>query len=106
MHFDKEEWHKNTRDFGSGAGGVGSNCWAVSGRHTESGKPLLACDPHLMKLMQAKWYMISLQWGEDNYVVGGSHIGMPQMSYGRSRYIAWGPTAINPDISDLFIEKV
>ena len=28
------------------------------------------------------------------------------MSYGRSRYIAFGPTAINPDISDLFIEKV
>jgi len=32
-----------------GGGGVGSNCWAFSGNHTESGKPLLACDPHLMK---------------------------------------------------------
>jgi len=31
LHFDKEEWHNNIRDYGSGAGGVGSNCWAVAG---------------------------------------------------------------------------
>ena len=27
--------------------GGGSNCFAVHGNHTESGKPILSCDPHL-----------------------------------------------------------
>lgn len=32
-------------------GGIGSNCWVISGNHTESGKPILSCDPHLVKWM-------------------------------------------------------
>lgn len=39
----------NPSDFKYGANinGQGSNCWAVHGNHTQSGKPILACDPHL-----------------------------------------------------------
>eukprot|EP00347_Sterkiella_histriomuscorum_P009270 403341851 len=105
LHFNKEEWHQEQADIASG-GSLGSNCWAVHGKHTESGKPLLACDPHLMKWLQSKWYMITLQWGEDEYLMGGSHIGLPLFSYARTKYMAWGATAINPDVSDLFIEKI
>ena len=49
LHFDKETWHERKHAEIGGAGGIGSNCWAVHGNHTESGKPLLTCDPHLMK---------------------------------------------------------
>ena len=55
--------------------------------------------------MQAMWYMIGLRW-EDNYMVGGSMMGMPVFSYGRTKYFTWGATAVNPDNSDLFVEKI
>lgn len=59
-----------------------------------------------MKWLQAKWYMITLNWGEDEFIVGGSHIGLPLFSYARTKFMAWGATAINPDVSDLFVEKI
>ncbi len=33
-------------------------------------------------------------------------MGMPLFSYGRSKHLAWGATALNPDNSDLFLEKI
>ena len=87
--------------------GEGSNCWAVHGNHTESGKPLLTCDPHLMKWLQSKWYMINIRWGDnDEFIMGGSSPGMPLFTYARTKYVAWGATAVNPDITDLFVEKI
>lgn len=87
------------------SGGIGSNCFAVHGNHTESGKPLMACDPHLMKWLQSKWYLISLRWGE-YHVTGGCTPGFPLFTYARTKYVSWGATAINPDISDIFVEKI
>jgi penicillin G amidase len=34
----------------------GSNAWVVSGKHTESGKPLLVGDPHLDNTLPSHWY--------------------------------------------------
>ena len=31
---------------------------------------------------------------------------MPIFSYVRSTYSSWGPTALNPDVLDLYIEKI
>ncbi len=36
----------------------GSNSWAISGKHTESGKPILSGDPHLDSAMPSHWYQI------------------------------------------------
>ena len=36
--------------------GVGSNAWVVGGQHTESGKPILANDPHLGSLLPGVFY--------------------------------------------------
>ena len=47
QHFEHEKWH--SEEFIGSVGGIGSNCWAVSGKHTASGKPYLSCDPHLSK---------------------------------------------------------
>lgn len=78
----------------------------VSGNHTKGGKPVLSCDPHLMKWLQSKWYMVTLRWGKDEYIAGGSHIGIPIFSYARTKYVTWGATALNPDNSDLYVEKI
>jgi len=50
--------------------------------------------------------MATLRWGDGHFIAGGSNIGLPVFSYGRSRHLAWGATALNPDNSDLFVEKV
>jgi penicillin amidase len=107
-HFYHEKWHEE--EFMATPGGIGSNCWTVHGNYTESGSPYLSCDPHLNKQLQSMWYLSGLTWkGEDNedlYIVGGSVVGIPMFSYGRSKGYAWGPTALNPDNSDLYVEKV
>jgi len=36
-------------------GGKGSNGWVISGKHTKSGKPLLANDPHLENKTPSLW---------------------------------------------------
>jgi acyl-homoserine lactone acylase PvdQ len=42
----------------------GSNCYAVHGNHTESGKAILACDPHLIKTINSVWYLTRISWNE------------------------------------------
>lgn len=44
----------------------GSNNWVVSGELTESGKPLLADDPHLGLNTPSIWYQMHLQSPEQN----------------------------------------
>ena len=40
--------------------GIGSNSWVISGEKTETGKPMLANDPHLAPMMPSLWYQIGL----------------------------------------------
>ena len=40
------------------------------------------------------------------YLIGGTIIGLPAFLYGRSPFAAWGVTALNPDVIDLFVEDI
>ena len=44
--------------FGSFSADIGSNNWVLSGDKTQSGKPLLANDPHLAFTQPPRWYEI------------------------------------------------
>lgn len=99
-----------TRFLGEGDG-LGSNNWVIAGSRTETGKPLLANDPHLGIQMPSIWYEIGLHCepkGPDCpiNVVGASFPGSPGVIIGHNDRIAWGVTNVNPDVQDLFIEKV
>jgi penicillin G amidase len=84
--------------------GVGSNNWVVSGAHTQSGKPLLANDPHLSHSIPSVWYMIHLKApGLD--VSGVSLPGLPLVIIGHNQRIAWGMTNTAPDVQDLYAES-
>ena len=90
---------------------MGSNSWAISGEHTESGLPLLANDPHLSVQLPAIWYENGLHCYPKNRdceldVVGFSFAGSPYIVIGHNSYIAWGFTNMGPDVQDLFIEKI
>jgi penicillin amidase len=82
----------------------GSNAWAISGRHTASGKPILANDPHLEFGIPSTWYQVHLKApGLD--VIGVSLPGVPCVIIGHNQRIAWGVTNLGFDVQDLYIEK-
>jgi acyl-homoserine lactone acylase PvdQ len=110
INFDPEQESPKS-DFKTGLGGGGSNCWVVHGDHTTSGKPILACDPHLVRNAMSMWYTIRLGWndpttGERTGITGGSLVGSPAFTFGRTPYVSWGTTAVNPDVIDLYVETI
>jgi penicillin amidase len=84
--------------------GLGSNNWVVSGAHTQSGKPLLANDPHLDHSVPSVWYMVHLK-GPGLNVSGVSLPGLPLVVIGHNERIAWGMTNTGPDVQDLYAES-
>lgn len=84
--------------------GKGSNAWVISGKMTESGKPILANDVHLQLTSPALWYLAELK-GPGLHVTGGTIAGLPLVAIGHNEYIAWGVTHSYTDTQDLYIEK-
>jgi penicillin amidase len=90
---------------------IGSNNWVVSGNLTETGKPILANDPHLGIQMPSIWYEIGLHCAPvgpncDLEVAGFSLLGIPAVVLGHNDRIAWGVTNLAADVQDLYIEKI
>ncbi len=89
------------------AGARGSNEWVVSGALTESGRPLLANDPHLPFSTPALWYPIHLAAPAAGYdVIGDSLPGTPFVILGHNRRISWGATNHRIDDTDIFQEQL
>jgi penicillin amidase len=81
-----------------------SNNWVVSGKHTASGKPLLANDPHLAASAPSIWHMVNLS-APGVHVAGVTAPGLPGVVIGHNDRIAWGFTNVGPDVQDLYLEK-
>ncbi|MFZ0638880.1 MAG: penicillin acylase family protein [Candidatus Acidiferrales bacterium] len=83
----------------------GSNNWTVSGKMTQSGKPLLANDPHRTIALPSLRYIVHLTApGWD--VVGATEPALPGVSIGHNQDIAWGLTVFPIDQEDLFLEEL
>jgi len=85
--------------------GIGSNCWAVSGDRTRSGKPILANDMHLMLGLPSIWYENHLVCGSLE-VAGITAPGIPMIITGHNTRVAWGFTAGLADVQDLYEERL
>lgn len=83
----------------------GSNNWAVSGRHTAGGKPLLANDPHLVHTVPSFWYFNHLN-APGIQVAGASIAGAPGVAIGRTGNAAWAITNLMADYVDLYVVRV
>ena len=90
-------------DFGIGHLFTGSNAWVVSGKHTESGRPIIANDPHVGLQLPSLWYAAALK-GDRLNVSGMTLVGLPMVVFGQNAKIAWGGTSLQSDQQDLFIE--
>ena len=65
----------------------GSNAWAISGKHTETGKPYLCNDPHLPMLLPSIWHEVHLHTPEFE-AAGVSIPCSPLVLIGHNRHIA------------------
>lgn len=77
----------------------GSNCFVVSGKLTESGKPILASDPHLEVTFPPVWYEIRYEtpgWRARGMTV----VGTPIIAIGANENCVWGVTALGGDVAD------
>jgi penicillin amidase len=85
--------------------GLGSNNWALSGRRTASGAPLLANDMHLPMFLPSIWYENHLVGG-DLDVSGITFPGIPGIVSGHNGHVAWGYTNGFADVQDLYMERL
>jgi penicillin amidase len=82
-----------------------SNNWAVAGRHTFNGRPLLAGDPHQpVRSPSVFWahHMNSAARGGSLDVIGFGFAGAPGVQLGHNRRIGWTATTAYPDTMDLW----
>jgi len=83
----------------------GSNAWAIAGRLTASGKPLLSNDMHLEYSIPGIWFMLGLRM-PGMHVAGVSLPGTPGVIVGHNERIAWGLTNLHFDVQDLYAERI
>lgn len=87
------------------------NAWAVSGKRTSTGAPILAADPHLRPSLPGPWYQIGLHCTEVDAdcpfdVTGFTYAGIPGVVNGHNGDIAWAATPSPVDVADLYLEAV
>jgi penicillin amidase len=83
---------------------AGSNNWVVSGERSVTGRPLLACDPHLSTTIPGLFYQADLTCDE-YHVFGATLPHSPDPVYSQTRFAAWGFTNVMADTQDLFVER-
>ncbi len=79
----------------------GSNNWAVSGKKTQSGYPILANDPHLGLNLPSLWYEMQISTPNFN-VYGVSFPGSPGVIIGFNDSCAFGFTNGGRDVRDYY----
>jgi len=84
--------------------GIGSNNWVVNGPRSQSGKPMLASDPHIAFEAVSCWYQAHLSGGSFN-TAGMTYVGMPAIMFGRNAGVAWGITNNICSLRDLYQER-
>jgi penicillin amidase len=83
----------------------GSNDWTISGALTQSGKPILANDPHRVIAVPSLRYMVHLVApGWD--VIGAGEPSLPGVALGHNQQVAWGFTIFGADQQDLYLEEL
>jgi len=83
-----------------------SNNWAVSGKKSETGMPIMANDMHLGLMAPGIWYqMHQVIEGELN-VTGVALPGAPYIIAGHNQDIGWGMTNVTVDDLDFYLETI
>jgi penicillin amidase len=84
---------------------IGSNNWIVDGKHTTTGYPIMANDPHRTLASPSLRYMAHLVAPGWN-VIGGGEPEIPGISIGHNEEGSWGLTVYRTDAEDLYVYNV
>ena len=84
----------------------GSNNWAVTGKKSITGHPLMANDMHLGLMSPGIWYQIHQNVEGKLNVIGLAVPGQPFVIAGHNDSIAWGMTNVAVDDLDFYVEKL
>ena len=91
--------------FGSGQqSSEGSNDWVVSGALTNTGKPILANDPHRSIGLPSLRYLVHLV-GPGWNVIGAGEPTLPGVAAGHNERVGFGFTIVGIDQQDLYVEE-
>jgi penicillin amidase len=85
---------------------TGSNNWAVSGKKSTIGKPILANDMHLGLFTPGIWYQMHQVVENQLDVTGVMLPGAPFIVAGHNENIAWGMTNVMVDDMDFYLETI
>jgi penicillin G amidase len=90
--------------------GYGSNAWAVSGTHTDSGAGIMAGDGHLSLSVPSILYRFGVNTelfgGGDIHQLGMSVPGLPVVAIGTNGKVAWSQTQLSADNTDWYLEHI
>ena len=91
--------------FGAGQqSSEGSNDWVVAGALTNTGKPILANDPHRSIGLPSLRYLIHLV-GPGWNVIGAGEPTLPGVAAGHNERVGFGFTIVGIDQQDLYVEE-
>ncbi|WP_235916907.1 penicillin acylase family protein [Brucella anthropi] len=89
-------------EIGRAAFEEGSNNWAISAAKTDTGRPILALDPHRMHVLPSIRYVVHLSMpGLD--VIGAGEPMVPGISMGHNGTAAFGLTIFGADQEDIYV---
>ncbi len=89
----------------------GSNEYVVNGSLSDTGYPILGADPHLEWDGITQWHEAHLMAPAEGTlpelnVYGVIFYGLPFIGIGHNEYLAWMSTVNQPDLMDVWIEKL
>ncbi|MGE5500190.1 MAG: penicillin acylase family protein, partial [Syntrophothermus sp.] len=84
---------------------IGSNNWAVNGKKSVTGKPIIANDPHLALQSPGFWYAAVLR-GKTIRAEGFTVPGVPGVVIGKNQNISWVVTNAMLDDTDFYLEQI
>jgi len=96
---------KQIRDAAGFTVPIASNNWAVSGKLTKDGSPILCNDPHLSHMEPSLFYLMRVK-GAGFDAFGAAFPGTPYIVLGHTRTLAWAATTTRADVQDVYIEKL
>ncbi|ARJ70832.1 penicillin acylase family protein [Paracoccus contaminans] len=84
---------------------IGSNNWTIAGSRTETGRPMLANDPHRAHGVPSLRYVVHLN-GPGMSVIGAGEPALPGISIGHNGKIGFGLTIFAVDQEDLYVYEL
>lgn len=84
---------------------MGSNNWTISGERTETGRPILANDPHRAHAAPSLRYLAHLSAPGMN-IIGAGEPSLPGVSIGHNGTVGFGLTIFPLDQEDLYVYEL